>query len=123
MSDVFEVFANDVHTAKVPGLGLVDFVRWETVIDKWEQPAIPPDVRETLREALDVDRKILERRAHTVERHGVAGTRYYEHIAAIDAALSWLDKQDGTPFLTAAEFTEQLIDGMRDVLGKLQDGE
>lgn len=35
MSDVTEVFAADVHTAKVPSLGLIDFVRWQTVVDKW----------------------------------------------------------------------------------------
>ena len=50
MSDVLEVFSGDVQTAKMPGLGLVDFVRWQTVIDKWpqSQPAIPPDVREAI---------------------------------------------------------------------------
>ncbi len=70
----------------------------EEAIAAWNRraPTIPTDVRETLREALDVDRKILERRAHTVERHGVAGTRYREHIAAIDAALAWLDAQEPT---------------------------
>lgn len=50
MSDVLEVFSGDVQTAKVPGLGLVDFVRWQTVIDKWPQPqpAIPPDLKDDI---------------------------------------------------------------------------
>ncbi len=56
-----------------------------------EQPAIPPDVRETIREALDVDRVICERRSYETERYGGDKTLYHERLAAIDAALAYLD--------------------------------
>lgn len=52
---------------------------------------IPPEHIATMREALQTWSEMLERRANTVERHGVAGTTYRKHIAEIDAALAYLD--------------------------------
>lgn len=60
-------------------------------------PSIPIDVLATMRAALVFRRKALRRYAKTVERHGIAGTVYHAHVAAIDAALAWLDAREPTP--------------------------
>lgn len=83
MGDVFEVFASDIHTAKVPSLGLIDFVRWQTVIDKWPaQPTLPPDVAATIADALVQRKHDLSDRPDLIERY--------------DAALTWLAAQEAT---------------------------
>lgn len=48
--------------------------------------------KQTCREALEFQKETLERRAATVERHGVSGKTYRMHINAIDAALAALDE-------------------------------
>jgi len=69
----------------------------EEAIAAWNRrsPTIPPDVRETMREALSKQRSVIERRADTVERYGIDPGMFGLELAAIDAALAWIDVQGG----------------------------
>lgn len=43
--DATRIFANDIGTAKIPNEGLVDYVRWNVVLNRWEQHVEPMQAR------------------------------------------------------------------------------
>lgn len=62
-----------------------------------DEPTLPPDVAATMREALEYHKAQTEKFVATVGRYGLASSEHANRIAAIDAALAWLNAQSPTP--------------------------
>lgn len=71
----------------------------KTAIAAWNRrtPTMPADVRATMREALTYRKAQTEKFVATVGRYGLTSSEHANRIAAIDAALAWIDAQEATP--------------------------